>query len=91
MCQREKDTAALIHYRQIPDEQLGDYLDMFKEEVGMVTNSDKVKVAGVLVAGLDPIKGNKLQCSHCNIPHKSLNDIYVRGESIWRKMKSIGG
>ena len=63
----------------------------FKEEAGMVTNLDKVKAAGFLTTGLDPVKGKKLRSSLYDIPPKSLNDIYLRGESIRRKMESIGG
>ncbi|XP_063949875.1 uncharacterized protein LOC135152721 [Daucus carota subsp. sativus] len=91
LCRREKDTEALIHCRQRPNEELGDYLARFKEEAGMVTNLDKVKAAGFLTAGLDPVKGKKLRSSLYDIPPKSLNDIYLRGESIRRKMESIGG
>ncbi|KAK1363124.1 hypothetical protein POM88_038685 [Heracleum sosnowskyi] len=60
LCQREKDTKALIHCRQRPDEELGNYLAMFKEEAGMLTNLDKVKAPGFLSTGLDPVKGKKL-------------------------------
>ncbi|KAK1392246.1 hypothetical protein POM88_011302 [Heracleum sosnowskyi] len=91
LCRREKDTEALIHCRQRANEELGDYLVRFKEEAGMVTNLDKVKAAGFLAAGLDPIKGKKLRSSLYDIPPKSLNDIYVRGEAIRRKIESIGG
>ncbi|KAK1351824.1 hypothetical protein POM88_053965 [Heracleum sosnowskyi] len=91
LCRREKDTKALIHCRQRPDEELGDYLTRFKEEAGMVTNLDKVKAAGFLSAGLDPVKGKKLRSSLYDIPPKSLNDIYLWGESIRRRMESIGG
>ena len=56
----------------------------------MVTNLDKVKVMVYLTVGLGPIKGKKLQSSLYDIPPKSLNDIYLHGESICRKMKSIG-
>ncbi|KAK1364286.1 hypothetical protein POM88_039847 [Heracleum sosnowskyi] len=91
LCRREKDTEALIHCRQRPNEELGDYLARFKEEAGMVTNLDKVKAAGFLAAGLDPVKGKKLRSSLYDIPPKSLNDIYVRGEAIRRKLESIGG
>lgn len=37
----------------------------------MVTNLDKVKAADFLTAGLDPIKGKKLQSSLFDIPPKS--------------------
>ncbi|KAK1363227.1 hypothetical protein POM88_038788 [Heracleum sosnowskyi] len=91
LCRREKDTEALIHCRQRPNEELGDYLARFKEEAGMVTNLDKVKAAGFLAARLDPVKDKKLRSSLYDIPPKSLNDIYVRGEAIRRKLESIGG
>lgn len=91
LCRREKDTEALIHCRQGPNEDLGDYLARFKEEAGMVTNLDKVKVAGFLATGLDHIKGKKLRSSLYDMPPKSLNDIYLRGEAIRRKLESIGG
>lgn len=91
LCRRKKDTETLIHCRQRPNEELGDYLARFKEEAGMVTNLDKVKAAGFLSAGLDPIKGKKLRSSLYDMPPKSLNDIYLRGEAIRRKMESIGG
>ncbi|XP_063941458.1 uncharacterized protein LOC135149627 [Daucus carota subsp. sativus] len=88
--------SATMWYRSLrprsrPNEELGDYLARFKEEAGMVTNLDKVKAAGFLTAGLDPVKGKKLRSSLYDIPPKSLNDIYLRGESIRRKMESIGG
>ncbi|KAK1387029.1 hypothetical protein POM88_015207 [Heracleum sosnowskyi] len=79
LCRREKDTEVFIHCRQRPNEELGDYLARFKEEDGFLS------------AGLDPIKGKKLRSSLYDIPPKSLNDIYLRGESIRRKMESIGG
>ena len=56
----------------------------------MVTNLDKAKAVGFLTAGLDPIMGKKLRSSLYDMPPKSLNDIYVRGESIRRKMETIG-
>ncbi|KAK1372396.1 hypothetical protein POM88_028589 [Heracleum sosnowskyi] len=91
LCRREKDTEALIHCRQRHNEELGDYFARFKEEAGMVTNLDKVKAAGFLAAGLDPVKGKKLRSSLYDVPPKSLNDIYLRGEAIRRKLESIGG
>lgn len=91
LCRREKDIEALIHYRQGLNEELVDYLARFKEEAGMVTNLDKVKAAGFLAAGLDPFKGKKLRSSLYDMPPKSLNDIYLRGEAIRRKLESIGG
>ena len=83
---REKDAEALIHCRQRPNEELGDYLARFKEEAEMVTNLDKVKAAGFLTAGLDPVRGKKLWSSLYDLPPKSLDDIYLRGESIRRKI-----
>ncbi|XP_074352587.1 uncharacterized protein LOC141691731 [Apium graveolens] len=91
LCRNAKDTEALVHCRQRANEELGDYLAGFKEEAGMVTYLDKVKVMGFLTAGLDPYKGKKLRSSLQDFPPKSLNDIYVRGENIRRKMESIGG
>ncbi|XP_074374051.1 uncharacterized protein LOC141714430 [Apium graveolens] len=91
LCRKAKDTEALVHCRQRANEELGDYLARFKEEAGMVTNLDKIKVMGFLTAGLDPYKGKKLRSSLYDFPTKSLNDIYVRGENIRRKMESIGG
>ncbi|XP_074352997.1 uncharacterized protein LOC141692157 [Apium graveolens] len=88
---KAKDTEALVHCRQRANEELGDYLARFKEEAGMVTNLDKIKAMGFLTAGLDPYKGKKLRSSLYDFPPKSLNDIYVRGENIRRKMESIGG
>lgn len=41
--------------------------------------------------GLDPVKSKKLRFSLYSITSKSLNDIYLRGEAIRRKMESIGG
>ncbi|XP_074346946.1 uncharacterized protein LOC141685760 [Apium graveolens] len=58
LCRKEKDTEALVHFRQRTKEELGDYLARFKEEDGMVTNLDKVKAMGFLTAGLDPYKGS---------------------------------
>lgn len=78
LCRREKDTEGMVHYRQRPDEELGDYLARFKEEAGMVPNLDKVKEAGFLVVGLDPVKGKKFRSSLYEIPPNSLNDIYSR-------------
>ncbi|XP_074368150.1 uncharacterized protein LOC141708422 [Apium graveolens] len=92
LCQKKKDTEALVHCRQRANEELGDYLARFKEEDRMVTNLDMVKAMGFLTAGMDPYKGKKLCSSLYNSPPlKSLNDIYVRGENIQRKMESIGG
>ncbi|XP_074360621.1 uncharacterized protein LOC141700838 [Apium graveolens] len=91
LCRKAKDTEALVHCRQRANEELGDYLARFKEEAGMVTNLDKIKAMGFLTAGLDPYKGKKLRSSLYDFPPKSLNDIYVRGENIRRKMESIGG
>ncbi|XP_074360790.1 uncharacterized protein LOC141701043 [Apium graveolens] len=91
LCRKAKDTEALVHCRQRANEELGDYLARFKEEAGMVTNLDKIKAMGFLTAGLDPYKGKKLRSSLYGFPPKSLNDIYVRGENIRRKMESIGG
>ncbi|KAL8112147.1 hypothetical protein AgCh_019733 [Apium graveolens] len=91
LCRKAKDTEALVYYRQRANEELGDYLARFKEEAGMVTNLDKIKAMGFLTAGLDPYKGKKLRSSLYDFPPKSLNDIYVRGENIRRKMESIGG
>ncbi|XP_074377447.1 uncharacterized protein LOC141718966 [Apium graveolens] len=91
LCRKAKDTEALVHYRQRGNEELGDYLTRFKEEAGMVTNLDKIKAMGFLTVGLDPYKGKKLRSSLYDFPPKSLNDIYVRGENIRRKMESIGG
>nr|XP_017250859.1 PREDICTED: uncharacterized protein LOC108221497 [Daucus carota subsp. sativus] len=90
LCRRVKDTEALIHCRQRPNEELGDYLARFKEEAGMITNLNKVKAAGFLTAGLDPVKGKKLRSSLYDIPPKSLDDIYLRGESIRRKIETVG-
>lgn len=56
----------------------------------MVTNLDKIKAVGFLTVGLDTVKGNKTPLFSLRFPPKILNDIYVRGENIWRKMKSIG-
>lgn len=86
MCRKEKDTDTLIHCRQWTNEDLGDYLSRFKKEEGMVTNLEKIKVIGFWIAGLDPVKGKNL-CSplHDFLP-RTLNDIYVRGENIRRKM-----
>ncbi|XP_074377253.1 uncharacterized protein LOC141718767 [Apium graveolens] len=56
LCRKAKDTEALVHCRQRANEELGDYLARFKEEAGMVTNLDKVKAMGFLMAGLDPYK-----------------------------------
>lgn len=61
LCLREKDTEVLIHCKQRPDEDLGDFLVWFKEKARMVTSLDKVKVAGFLTAGLDHIIGKKLR------------------------------
>ncbi|XP_074347121.1 uncharacterized protein LOC141685947 [Apium graveolens] len=91
LCQKEKDTKALVHCRQRANEELGDYLTRFKEEAGMVTNLDKVKAMGFLTVGLDPYKSKKLRSSLYDFPPKFLNDIYVRGENIRRKMESIWG
>ncbi|XP_074378249.1 uncharacterized protein LOC141719776 [Apium graveolens] len=91
LCRKAKDTEALVHCRQRANEELGDYLARFKEEAGMVTNLDKIKAMGFLMVGLDPYKDKKLRSSLYDFPLKSLNDIYVRGENIRRKMKSIGG
>ncbi|XP_074343101.1 uncharacterized protein LOC141680914 [Apium graveolens] len=91
LCRKAKDTEALVHCRQSANEELGDYLARFKEEAGMVTNLDKIKAMGFLTVGLDPYKGKKLRSSLYDFPPKSLNDIYVRGENIRRKMESIGG
>ena len=75
LCRRERDTEALIHYRQRPNEELGDYLARFKEEAGMVTNLDKVKAAGFLTAGLDPMEGKKLRSSLYDVPPNSPNAV----------------
>ncbi|XP_074377897.1 uncharacterized protein LOC141719418 [Apium graveolens] len=91
LCRKTKDTEALVHCRQRANEELGDYLAQFKEEAGMVTNLDKVKVMGFLTAGREPYKGKTILSSLYDFPPKSLNDIYVRGENIRRKMESIGG
>ncbi|XP_074378022.1 uncharacterized protein LOC141719543 [Apium graveolens] len=91
LCRKAKDTEALVHCRQRVNEELGDYLARFKEEARMVTNIDKVKAMGFLTAGLDPYKGKKLCSSLYNFSPKSLNEIYVRGENIRRKMESTGG
>lgn len=56
----------------------------------MVTNLEKIKAMGFLTAGLDPIKDKKLRSLLYNFSPESLNDIYVSGENIRRKMKSIG-
>lgn len=60
LCRREKHTEALIHCRQRPNEELGNYLARFMEEAGMLTNLDKVKATGFLAVGLHPVKGKKL-------------------------------
>lgn len=57
----------------------------------MVTNLDKIKAMGFLMAGLDTIKGMKLRSSLYDFSPKFLNDIYVREENIRRKMEPIGG
>lgn len=59
MCRMEKDTETLIHCRQRPNEELGDYLSRFKEEAGMVRNMNKIKAMGILTTGLNPIKCKK--------------------------------
>ncbi|XP_074383635.1 uncharacterized protein LOC141725117 [Apium graveolens] len=91
LCRKAKDTEALVHCRQRANEELEDSLARFKEEAVMVTNLDKIKAMGFLTVGLDPYKGKKLRSSLYDFPPKSLNDIYVRGENIRRKMESIGG
>ncbi|XP_074351435.1 uncharacterized protein LOC141690543 [Apium graveolens] len=91
LCRIEKDTETLIHCRQRENESLGDYLAKFKEEAGMMTNLNKNKAMGYLTTTLDPTKGKKLLSSLYDYSLKSLNDIYVRGENIRRKMEILEG
>ncbi|XP_074361863.1 uncharacterized protein LOC141702059 [Apium graveolens] len=89
LCWKAKDTEALIHCRQRLNEELGDYLARFKKEARMVTNLDKVKAMGFLMAGLDPYKGKKLRSSLYEIP-PSPSMIFIRGEKYPEKWKALG-
>ena len=54
-----------------------------------MNNLEKVKAVGFLTAGLDAIKDKKFWSPLYDILSKSLNDIYLCGKSIRRKMESI--
>lgn len=54
--------------RKRPNEDFGDYLAGFKEETRIVTNLEKMKAIGFLIAGLDAIKGKKLRSSLYDLP-----------------------
>lgn len=57
----------------------------FKEQVGMVTNLNKIKAMGFMTAGLDLIKGKKLRSLLYDLCLKFINNICVceREEKIF--------